>query len=321
MGYHLVRYQHQGRIKWGIVKEEIIYEITGTYDTLASFLRTGVDEAKNILSTKDPMRRSFAEVEILSPVTEPAQIVCQGANYGAHREEAGLTGQRPPFNLIFTKASSSMVGAYHDIYLPDHVQLLDYEIEVGLVIGKEITEPIKVTIENLHQYVVGVVLGNDISARDIQLAEGQWFKGKSFRTFCPVGPFLYLFDQDEAHYIHNLELTLSVNGQVRQTSNTAFMLYKPEETLTHLSQIMNLYPGDLLLTGTPGGVALKLTSEELETLWNPFAPYDEKMELIIKSQKNNPDYLKVGDVIKCTAKSTDGKINLGTQENRIVRKS
>ena len=99
--------------------------------------------------------------------------------------------------MIFSKADSSLCGAYTEIIRPAHVQLLDYEIELGLVIGTEITEPVEVTDENLHQFVAGLVIFNDVSARDVQLLQGQWLKGKSYRTFGPTGPYFYLLDQDE----------------------------------------------------------------------------------------------------------------------------
>ena len=250
-------------------------------------------------------------------MTTPARIVCQGANYGSHREESGLAGSRPPYNLIFTKADSSLTGPYDDIVCPPHVQLLDYEIELGLVIRKAITGPVDVTDRNLHEYVAGYVIANDVSARDVQLLEMQWYKGKSYRTFCPVGPFLYLPDPDEMSVVHELELKLWVNGELRQSANTSQLLYKPEETLTELSGLMNFDPGDLVLTGTTGGVALKLTGEIIRDLYNPAALHEEKLRAFTKSQEGN-GYLQGGDIVHCEIKSKDGSIDLGVMENRIV---
>src|SRR5699024_11175908 len=120
-----------------------------------------------------------------SPVTKPSTITCQGANYSSHRQESGMTAERPEFNLIFGKAESSLCGYDADVIRPKGVKLLDYEIELGLVIKNEINQPVEVTEENLHQYVAGFVIMNDISARDVQLPEGQWLRGKSYRTFAP----------------------------------------------------------------------------------------------------------------------------------------
>src|SRR5690606_13992521 len=99
-----------------------------------------------------------------------------------------MEAKRPPFNMIFGKANSSLTSAYDTVVSPEHVKLLDYEIELGLVIGKDITEETAVTDDNLHEYLAGLVVANDISARDVQLVQGQWLKGKSYRTFCPTGP-------------------------------------------------------------------------------------------------------------------------------------
>lgn len=316
MGVSVIRYAVNGESHWGVLREEQIIAIEGRYPSLASFLQNGVESLRKAL-TAAGQGLSLNEVTILSPVTAPARIVCQGANYGAHRVEAGLKPERPPFNLIFRKADSSLTGARDPIQRPAHVQLLDYEIELGLVIGKSIEKPVQITEENLHEYVAGLVISNDISARDVQLVQGQWYKGKSYRSFCPTGPILYVLDREEFSYLDNLELKLWVNDELRQSSNTSQLLYKHAETLTELSELMNLSVGDLLLTGTPGGVALHLSKEEFDQLSNPFLPSDKKMELLLESQKQSPKYLKDGDVIRCQIKSPNGRIDLGVQENKV----
>ncbi|MCR6850455.1 fumarylacetoacetate hydrolase family protein [Bacillus sp. IBL03825] len=316
MGLCIVRYNDKGENQWGVLVNDLIYPVEGTYETLTEFLKEGVARAKEaILKTTET---SLNNIKILSPVTQPARIVCQGANYSQHRLEAGMEAKRADFNLIFTKADSSLSGAYDDILCPSHVELLDYEIEVGLVIGKEIDGSVQITKENAHEYIAGLVITNDISSRDIQLSEGQWYKGKSYRTFCPTGPYLYLLDPTEISLIHSLELTLSVNGELRQTANTSQLLFKPEETLNELSTIMDLSPGDLVMTGTPGGVALHLSSEEFSELSNPLISGNKKKDLLLGTQKKMSRYLKDGDVIKCEIKSTEGHINLGIQENKVV---
>lgn len=318
MGISVVRFEIQGKVQWGVVQEQQIYILNGTYETLASFLRNGLEEARRIQETRDAEVVSFSDVTILSPVTQPARIVCQGANYSSHREEAGLAGARPPFNLIFSKADSSLCGAYSDIIRPSHVQLLDYEVELGLVMGTDITAPVEVTTENFHQYIAGLVIVNDVSARDVQLPQGQWLKGKSYRTFGPTGPFLYVLDPEDVAQVHNLDVRLWVNDELRQNANTGQLLYKPEETLTELSQTMDLSVGDLILTGTPGGVALNLSKEVMDQIMNPFFPGAKKMELLVDSQLKLTNYLKDGDVIRCEILSPDGSISLGTQLSKVV---
>ena len=318
MGIHIVHFMHEGNKKWGIVNENVIQPIERQFDSLASLLDEGIEKIKS-LPNNQQKDISLDKVELLSPVTYPARIVCQGANYGTHREESGLEAKKPPFNLIFTKADSSLSGPRDPIICPDHVKLLDYEIELGLIIGKEIVEPKEVTEENLHEYIAGLVITNDVSARDIQLGQTQWYKGKSYRTFCPVGPYVYLLDKEDIPAINDLDLKLWVNGELRQSTNTKDLIFKPAETLTELSGLMNLSPGDLLLTGTTGGVALRLSPEVTEQLFNPVLSGEEKMKLMLESQLQSNLYLKNNDVIRCEITSTDKKIDLGVLENKVAQ--
>jgi 2-keto-4-pentenoate hydratase/2-oxohepta-3-ene-1,7-dioic acid hydratase in catechol pathway len=321
MGVHVVHYRSQEGSAWGVVQGETVRPVPGQYDSLAQFLQEGSALARQ-MAKEAGAGTGFAvqDLQFLSPVTAPCRIVCQGANYGSHREESGLSGSRPPYNLIFTKADSALSGTHDDIICPPHVQLLDYEIELGLVIGKSITGPVQVTDENLHEYIAGLVIANDVSARDVQLLEMQWYKGKSYRTFCPVGPYLYLLDREDVMRIHDLELKLWVNGELRQAANTEQLLYKPAETLTELSGLMNFTPGDLLLTGTAGGVAMKIGKEDAELIFHPAMPHQEKIRTFVRRQKENP-YLQGGDVIRCEIKSKDGTIDLGVLENRVIMQS
>lgn len=318
MGLQIVRFEKEKKEQWGVVSGNQILVLTESYSSLADFLKNGAEEARKVKENGSVETVTIEEVTILSPVTKPARIVCQGANYSSHRAEAGLEAARPPFNLIFGKADSSLCGAYTEIVRPSNVQLLDYEIELGLVLGADIEQSLEVTDENLHQYVAGLVIFNDVSARDVQLTEGQWLKGKSYRTFGPTGPFLYLLDKEEISLIHDLELKCWVNDELRQSANTNQLLFKPAETLSELSQIMDLSTGDLIVTGTTGGVALNLTPDVLGQVSGMGTPYQKKLELLVESQINNGKYLKDGDVIRCQIKSSDGTIDLGEQVNKVV---
>lgn len=322
MGVHVIHFNKDNKDSWGVVVGDQIKVLPNSYATLAEFLDTGKEEARNLVNEDSAETVSLDNVTILSPVTKPARIVCQGANYSTHRQESGLEAQRPAFNLFFTKFDNTLTGPHSDVINPANVKLLDYELELGLVIGKEINEEIEVTDANLHEYVAGIVLTDDISARDIQMTQSQWLKGKSYRTFLPVGPYLYLFDEDEISSIHDLELNLWVNDELRQSANTSQLLFKPAETLTELSQIMDFSKGDLILTGTTGGVAMNLKTDVLRDVTDITAPYDKKINQIVEDQlRDGNKYLNDGDVIRATIKSKDGTIDLGEQKNRVVFKA
>lgn len=315
MGIKLMRFSYNNKIHWGVLEDEL-----RIVNTKATTLKEVLLQAKEEIATAKSIGEVVAlnDIQLLSPVTIDAAIYCQGTNYSVHRVEAGYSKQKPPFNLLFTKASSTLNAANADIICPPHVELLDYEIELGLIIGKEIAEQTTITDENLKDYVAGFVITNDVSARDTQIVEQQWFKGKSYRGFCPVGPYVFLLENDEIKYLEKLELKLEVNGSIRQEVLTDQLLFKPTETLSEMSEIFDLHVGDLVLTGTPGGVSLRLNADIISTVFDNTIPHEEKLTYFRKTQQDN-GYLQDGDVMKLTIKSTDGKIDLGVQENKILQ--
>ncbi|MDB4989208.1 MAG: hypothetical protein JWN04_4386, partial [Myxococcaceae bacterium] len=244
------------------------------------------------------------------------QLICQATNYHSHRREAGMASDSAGPNVFFRKASSSICGARDDVRKPARVKLLDYEIELGLVVGRAITGPIQ-DAEQLANYLVGVVIVNDVSARDIQVPEGQYFKGKSFRTFCPLGPYLVLLDAAELGRLDQLRLTLSVNGEMRQDALAGEMIHRPPATLTELSEVMDMFPGDVIATGTPAGVALQAPGQPLRWLAQTL-PEAVKWRLFLAGQLRSDRYLKVGDLIQARIRDHDAKIDLGVQHNRVV---
>ena len=315
LGTKLLRFQYENNIHWGVL-EDALRIVEGSFHTLRDILTNGQRQIATAKAGGIIVNES--DITLLSPVTEDANIICQGTNYGLHRVEAGFTQQKPPYNLLFTKASSTLTAATADIICPTNVRLLDYEIELGLVMKQDIREAIEITDQNLGDYVAGFVITNDVSARDVQIVEQQWFKGKSYRGFCPVGPYIYLLDDGEIHYLDKLEMRLSVNGETRQHVATDQLLYKPAETLTEMSSIFNLHVGDLILTGTSSGVCLRLNAEILNKIYDNTLPYDEKVNYFYESQKDN-GYLQPGDMMILEIKSIDGVIDLGVQQNRIVQ--
>lgn len=321
MGYTVIRFKENERIKWGVVSREKVYPVSGDYPLLADFIKHGVSEAQTLAKNPVGDALDINTIEILSPVTPPCHIVCQGKNYSDHRIETGSSPQRPEFNLLFSKASSALASPKGQVICPPNVQLLDYELELGLVIGWDIRTPQAVTLENLADVVAGIVMANDISARDIQIPQGQWFKGKSFRTFCPVGPYLYMMEKSDADRLSDLQLTLKVNGEVRQNANTRQMLFSPAETVKEITEVMDLWAGDLILTGTPGGVSLRVPGGIIQNLAALIFSESSRMKLFVDNQLKIPRYLKHGDVIESTILSSDGKIDLGTQRLEVIKGS
>jgi 2-keto-4-pentenoate hydratase/2-oxohepta-3-ene-1,7-dioic acid hydratase in catechol pathway len=200
---------------------------------------------------------------------------------------------------------------------PQEVQFLDYEIELGLVLKRAVTSRQNVTDENLHDYIAGAVIVNDYSARDIQIPQMQFYKGKSYRTFGPVGPYLCLLEKQDIPKLKELVLTLTVNGTVRQNDSTAGLVYGPAETLTELSGVQDLRVGDLLATGTPSGCALSVPSPERQRAAAQL-PEAEKWRLFLQMQAERPQYLRVGDVVEAQIVSYDRSINLGVQRNVVM---
>lgn len=184
------------------------------------------------------------------PLSGIRQFVAIGLNYRKHAEESGLPLPAEP--VVFTKALTSLSGANDDIVLPQGSEETDWEIELGFVIGKTAR---KVAKQEALDYVAGYCLANDVSERNWQIKRnGQWGKGKSFDSFGPVGP--WLTTADEIPDPQTLNMELSVNGVVKQQSNTADMIFPVAEIIAYLSQFMTLLPGDLIITGTPAGVGL-----------------------------------------------------------------
>jgi 2,4-diketo-3-deoxy-L-fuconate hydrolase len=264
-------------------------------------------------NTKDVI--SLDKVMLVSPITKPCQMLCQGLNYSDHVHEGGMAAKEKTFNMIFAKASSTISNPSGVIQKPAHVQLLDYEIELGIVIGKKITEPKNITKADLPEYIAGFFLANDVSARDIQIPQGQWFKGKSYRSFCPAGPYLILPTKEEFAYMDHFQLELKVNGEVRQKALAKTMVNPPAETLTEISGLMDLYPGDVILTGTPAGVAMRAPSRIRQGINKLLYSEPKQRDLFIESQKERRQYLKDGDKIESTITCPEyPEMNLGKQE-------
>ena len=314
MALNVLHFQHDGRARWGVVRNRVITPVPGNYATTADFIRANAIADLKALGG-DTLHES--DVEWLSPVTRNQQFVCQGANYRQHMIESGMNPDDKTFNMIFTKASSCIVAADSELVRPSHVRFLDYEIELGLVMKRDITSQVNVTGANLYEFVAGAVIVNDYSARDVQIPQMQFYKGKSYRTFGPVGPYLCLLEPNDIAKLQQLQLRLTVNGQVRQSDSTANLVYGPAETLTELSGVHDLYVGDLLATGTPSGCALSVPSPGKMRV-AALLPEAAKWKMFMNVQAGRTQYLKAGDIVEASIASTDGAIDLGVQRNRVV---
>ena len=304
----------QGTSTWWVQTATGAAKIDTTATTTAELLadRRAVDTAAATQGTV-----AIADLGLVSPVTAPCRVVAQMTNYRSHVADAGLNPDTIPMTF-FRKASGSISGPFDDIIKPAHVQFLDYEVEIGIVFAQPVPVGTQVTADNLGQYVAGLVVTNDISARDLQLPKTQFFESKSYPTFTPVGPALVLLEPEELKRFGDLRLRLSVNGEVRQDALVAGdMVFAPLEALQTLTGFQRLDAGDLLLTGTPVGTALSAPPKPIEIIGS-LLPAHVKWKAFFKRQANNPKYLHDGDVVELSVATDDGAIDLGTQRT-VVR--
>ncbi|MZG14943.1 fumarylacetoacetase [Streptomyces sp. SID5914] len=293
-------------------------------DGRAVRIETKAVTTAELLADRDAVRATTASTEsgtpvadlvALSPVTTPCRVVAQMVNYRSHARDSGFTGDIPP--TFFRKASGSVSGPHDTVVRPAHVKFLDYEVELGLVMGAPLPVGTVVEEKDLPSYVAGLVITNDVSARDVQLTKGQFYESKSYPTFTPTGPFLALLEQEDFAHLLDLRLKLSVNGELRQDRTLADMIVHPAEALTLLARFQTLDAGDLLLTGTPGGTALKAPPKAAEKI-GALLPPTLKWKAFFNSQARNPHYLHADDVITATIATPDGRIDLGEQRTAVA---
>lgn len=183
-------------------------------------------------------------VQLLAPV-QPGKIICVGRNYVAHAKEH--EAEVPEVPMLFLKPPSSVIGPGQRILLPPQSQQVEHEAELGVVIGKRGRW---IQTEEVHNYVMGYLVANDVTARDLQRRDGQWTRAKGFDTFCPIGPWIETeFESADAL------ITCQVNGETRQMASTRDMVFGVRQLVAFASSVMTLEPGDILLTGTPAGVS------------------------------------------------------------------
>ncbi|MDT8989366.1 fumarylacetoacetate hydrolase family protein [Curvibacter sp. APW13] len=317
MATKIVRYSTEGGpAQWGVVHSDAIAPLRGIYQSTRELLLQGQVDIREAEQAKGSI--ALQGVRVLSPITVQQQFLCQGINYESHVRESGLDLRQFPFNTLFTKASSSLCGAHDAIVRPSHVRLLDYEIELGVVLARDINSPQTVNANALHEYLCGVTIINDISARDVQLPQTQFYKGKSYRTFGPAGPFLVLLSAAEWKRWPELHMTLKVNGVVRQNAMCGEMIHQPAATLTEFSGMHDLQAGDVIATGTPAGCAARAPSKAIAWIAKHFLSDQAKWQAFINAGQKNPAYLQPGDELRLAIRTDDGLIDLGEQVNKIV---
>jgi 2,4-didehydro-3-deoxy-L-rhamnonate hydrolase len=316
MAIQVVHYTQGGTPAWGVLHGRHIAPLASPYPSTADFVRDGMDEAW--ASTPAQATLPLDAVSLLSPVTRDRQFICQGINYASHVRESGMDPDKIPFNTLFTKAPSSLAAPHTDIVRPAHVRLLDYEVELGLVMRRPLNAPVTVEPHALHEWLAGITIVNDISARDVQLPQAQFYKGKSYRTFGPTGPILLLLTPAEWRRWPELRMRLQVNGQPRQDAYCGDMIYQPHQTLSELSALHDVDAGDLIATGTPAGCAARAPGKLVMWLMRHVLSDATKWRLFIRKGLSNPAYLQPGDTLTASIQTDDGALDLGQQRNRVV---
>ena len=262
----IARFSHDGLEHIGVVVDDTVIALPGATSVL--------DE---ITSVPDGPAISLADVRLLAPIPHPPKFLAAGLNFTDHIEETGMT--QPASPVFFNKQTTCVVGPGDDVHKPKASDLLDYEGELGVVIGRRCRH---VPADAAFDVVAGYVIVNDVTVRDWQLAAPTMTLGKSFDTHGPIGP--WIVTADEVPDPQALDLRCYVNGELRQNNNTANMIHGVAKQISYLSQAFTLEPGDLIATGTPEGVGVGMEPQS---------------------------FLKSGDVIRCEVES------IGMIENRV----
>ena len=247
----LIRFGKEGQEKPGIHLEGKNYDLSTfikDYDE-SFFEQNGLQKLAGIVNEeKLPLVEDGQRIG--SPIARPSQILCIGLNYAKHAKETGAAIPTEP--ILFMKSTSSLTGPFDNIIIPKNSEKTDWEVELGVVIGKKASY---VSEEEAMDYVAGYVLHNDVSERAFQLERGgTWDKGKGCDSFAPLGP--WLVTKDEIPNPHELRLWLSLNGKMMQDSNTDDLIFNIAQLISYSSEFMTLLPGDVISTGTPAGVGL-----------------------------------------------------------------
>jgi 2-keto-4-pentenoate hydratase/2-oxohepta-3-ene-1,7-dioic acid hydratase in catechol pathway len=275
----LLRFGAKGEERPGILnKNNMIVDLKMIYPDIPNigdeFFRKGWLEKISCLD--EPGQRM--DVRIGCPVYRPSKIICLGKNYAEHAKEGGFNSPEKP--LLFCKTPNTLNGPFDPVIFPQSCGQVDWEVELALIIGREGK---RIKRADAYDFVAGYAVMNDVSGRQAQFSDSQWFRGKSFDTFAPLGPVIVT--KDEIEDIRNLNLTCKVDGAVMQEGNTKDMIFDIPFIIEYVSRDITLMPGDVISTGTPSGVGIF---------------------------RNPPVTLNPGNVVECTIEK------IGTIRNKIV---
>ncbi|MCB9638745.1 MAG: fumarylacetoacetate hydrolase family protein [Myxococcales bacterium] len=254
----LVSYGPAGRELPGVLLDDgqifcLFSASNGNIRSIRGLLQGGPEALEQVyhwLTSPDPaFVIEGSQVRLGPPITNPGKIVCLGLNYRGHAEEQNKP--IPTHPLLFSKAATTLAGPQDPIWYPIAEENLDYEVEMVIVFGKP---AFRVAPEDWQQYIVGYTIMNDISARDTQRADNKWFRGKSFDSCCPMGPYIVTADEVEAP--QSLRLQAFVNDELRQDGNTNDLIFDLGQIVAFCTQNATFHPGDIIATGTPSGVGI-----------------------------------------------------------------
>jgi 2-keto-4-pentenoate hydratase/2-oxohepta-3-ene-1,7-dioic acid hydratase in catechol pathway len=239
-----------GSVKPGLLQDDSILDLTsaGFSDALDA-IRQGTEALQKAAASGKGQRIPAAQVQLLAPIPTPPRIFCVGLNYRDHAVESKM--EIPKVPTIFIKLPSAVIGPEAEVRIPSMTKQPDYEAEFAIVIGRQGR---RIAAQDWQEHVFGYTILNDVSARDVQLSTSQWILGKSFDTFCPIGPAIVT--KDEIVDPHALDVRMTIGGEVLQHSNTRELIFKAPELIAYISAVTQLEPGDIISTGTPAGVGL-----------------------------------------------------------------
>ncbi len=271
----LIRMLVNDEVRPGLWKEGLIVDLKSIFPSIPDIGESFFTEGwlEKICSVNDPGHAMH--VRLKSPICRPSKIICLGKNYAEHAREGGFDNPDKP--LLFCKAPSALSGPFDPIVLPQSSGQVDWEVELAVIIGKACK---RISRTNAMDYIAGFTIMNDVSAREAQFGDTQWFRGKSFDTFAPLGPVLVT--PDEIGNFNNLQLTTRVDGVLMQDGNTRDLIYDIPFLIEYISKDMTLIPGDIISTGTPSGVGIF---------------------------RNPPVVLKPGNVVECRIDAIGSIIN------------